>query len=186
MDELVAQLAPRNDPPRPGNHQRVADPATVGILLVAAQRRIGRHGPAQRVVGVGAGRPDILDARQLLGHRLGAKVARAKQVDAAERPAFLAAAIVGEHQHQRVLTQAGLLEERNQPRQVPVSVVKHAGEGGLQPGKEALFLGAEFGPGPDIVIARRQAVLGGTMPSAFCRAIRRSRSMSQPSANIGS
>ena len=40
--------------------------------------------------------------RELLGHRLGLEVVRPHRVDHAQRPALLAGAVVGQHQHQRV------------------------------------------------------------------------------------
>ena len=62
MHELMPQLAARRDPLRPGDHQRIADAAAMGVLLVAAQRRVRRHRPALRKVGVGVRPADIVDA----------------------------------------------------------------------------------------------------------------------------
>src|SRR6202043_897879 len=73
MAELVAQLAPGGDALGPGHHQRIADAAPMGVLLVAAQRRVGGHRPAQREVGMRVRPADIVDARDLLLDRLPAR-----------------------------------------------------------------------------------------------------------------
>ena len=66
MAKLMAQLAARRQSLGPGDHQRVADAATMGVLLVAPQGRVGSHRPAQGKVGMSVGAADILDARDLL------------------------------------------------------------------------------------------------------------------------
>ena len=60
--ELWPHLAARRDALRPADDQRVADAAAVGVLLVAAQGRVRRHGPALRKVGVRVGPADVVDA----------------------------------------------------------------------------------------------------------------------------
>ena len=81
---------------------------------------------------------------------------------------------------------AGLVEKRDQPRQMLVGMVEHAGEGRLQPREDALLVGAVLVPRLHAVIARRHPVSRRHEPIAFCRASRCSRSTSQPCANISS
>src|SRR5215813_15457127 len=74
--ELVAELAPTADSLGPANHKRITNAATVRILLIAAQWRVGRHGPTQWEIRVRPGAADFVDACEFLGERLIAQVAR--------------------------------------------------------------------------------------------------------------
>ena len=147
----------------PRDHQRIADAAAMGVLLVAAQRRVGGHRPAMREIGVGVRPADVVDARHLLRHRLGTEIVRAHGVDEAERPAFLARAVVGQHEDQRVVAHAGRFEERDQPRQMPVGMIEHAGEGRLQPCEHAPLVGAVSPTRP-----RRRCAAAVACPAARC------------------
>ena len=187
MHELVAQFAPRLDSLRPRHHEGIADAAAMGVLLVAAQRRVRRHRPAMRKIAVRVRAADIVDPPQLFRHRLGTEIIRPHRIDEAERPALLAGAVVGQHEDQRVVADAGLVEKRDQPRQMLVGMVEHAGKRRLQPREHALSRRRCARPTP----SRRHCARGilvscGTIPIAFWRAMRCSRSTSQPWANIAS
>ena len=52
MRELVAQLAARGDALGPRRRPGSADAAPVGVLLVAAKRRIRRHRPPVGKIGM--------------------------------------------------------------------------------------------------------------------------------------
>ncbi len=77
-----------------GNTLSIADAAAVGILLVAAERGVRRHRPAEREIGMRVRPADIVDPRDLLLKRLGSLVVRPHRVDEAVHHAFLARAIV--------------------------------------------------------------------------------------------
>src|SRR5262249_38476229 len=66
---------------------RVADAAAVRVLLVAAERRVGRHRPTVRKVIVRLRPADVLEPRHLLRLELGPHVARAQR-DASEQSAL--------------------------------------------------------------------------------------------------
>ena len=138
MHELMAHLAFGRDPLRPGHDEGIADAAAMGVLLVAAQRRVRRHRPAMREIAVRVRPADVVDPAQLFRDRLGAEIIRPHRVDEAERPALLARAVVGQHEDQRVVADAGRVEKRDQPRQMPVGMIEHAGKGRLQPREDAL------------------------------------------------
>jgi len=74
---------------------------------------------------------DVLQSRELLGPELGTQVAR-PEGDAAEEAALLASAVVGEYEHDRVLSQARALEEGDKAGELTVGVVEHASERRLQ------------------------------------------------------
>src|SRR5581483_12044212 len=93
MHELMPQLALRLDPVRPRDHEGIADSAAMGVLLVAAQRRVRRHRPAVREIAVRVGPADVVDAADFFRDRLGAEIEWAHRVDEAERTALLARAI---------------------------------------------------------------------------------------------
>ena len=128
----------------------------MGVLLVAAQRRVRRHRPAVRKVAVRVRPADIVDPAQLFRDRFGTEIVRPHRVDKAERPALLAGAVVGQDEDQRVVAHAGRVEKADQPRQMLVGMVEHAGEGRLQPREDALFVGAVLVPCLHAVIARGQ------------------------------
>ena len=127
----------------------------MGVLLVAAQRRVRRHRPAMREIAVGVGAADVVDAADFLRHRLGPEIERPHRIDEAERSALLARAIVGHDDDERVVAHACGLEERDQPRQMPVGMIEHAGEGRLQAGEDALLVSAVLVPCLHAVVARR-------------------------------
>ena len=133
----------------------------MGVLLVAAQRRVRRHGPAVWEVRVAVRSADIIQARELLGQRLGLAVVGAHGVDEAVGTTLLARAIVRHHQDQGVFAQARLVQEGDQAGELAVGVVEHGGKRALQPRGDRPFVGGELGPGPHAVVARRQVGVGG-------------------------
>ncbi len=158
--ELVTQLAAGLDAVRPTGHQRVADAAAMGVLLVALEGGVRRHGPAPGEVGVGVGATDVVDAGDLLGHGFWLAVVGAHGVDHAEGAALLAGAVVAQDQDQGVVAQAGLIQEGDKAGQVAVGVVQHGGEGALEAGEQALFIRRMLGPWTHHVVARRHAGVG--------------------------
>ena len=166
MAKAVPQLAPCRDAARPVQHQRITNAAAVRVLLVALQRRVGRHRPAMREVAVRVGATDVVDARDLLRQRFRPQVVRAHRVDHAQRPALLAGAVVRQHQHQRVVGHAAGVQEVHQPADLRIGVLEHRGIGCLQAGEQAPLIHAVLGPGLDHVVARRQ--LGAFGHQAQC------------------
>ena len=61
VSKAVPQFAARLDPAWPVRHQRIADAAAMGVLLIALQGRVGRHGPAPGKVGMGVRTADIVE-----------------------------------------------------------------------------------------------------------------------------
>ncbi len=175
-------------PLRPGDHQRIADAAAMGVLLVAPQRRVRRPSPSHAGKLVCVSGPPMSSMRasfSAIGS--GRKLYGPHRVDQAERPALLAGAVVRQHQHQRVVA-AGRLAPGSR------SAGRCAGRHGrASPAKAAcsrvntlLLVGADARPRPSTPSLRGGSpVSGGTMPIAFWRARRRSRSTSQPCANDG-
>ena len=131
----------------------------MGVLLVTPQRRVRRHGPAVREIAVRVGTADVVDPAYFLGERFRAEIIRPHRVDEAERPALLAGAIVGQHKDESVVADAGGVEEPDQPGEVLVGVIEHAGKGRLQTREQAAFVGVVAVPRPDAVIALGQSRL---------------------------
>ncbi len=125
----------------------------MGVLLVAAQRRVRRHRPAVGKVAVRVRPADVVDPAQLFRDRFGTEIIRPHRVDEAQRPALLACAIIGQNQDQRVVANAGRVEKRDQPRQMLIGMVEHAGESRLQPREDALFVDGVLIPCLHAVIA---------------------------------
>jgi len=72
------------------------------------------------------------------------------------RSPFLAGAVVGSHDEDRVVEPADLGEEIDQPADLRVGVVEEIGEGRLKLDGELLLLGAEAVPRFDPWVAGRQ------------------------------
>ena len=157
MAELMAQFAARRDARRPMKDQRIADPAAMGVLLVAAQRRICRHRPTHGEVRMGIRAADGVDARQFFRHDLGTKIVGSHRVYHSQGTAFLARAIVREHQQNRVLELPGSAQKVDQASDVLVGMIEHGRIRCLQPGKYAALVAPDRIPGSDQIIAWRHA-----------------------------
>ena len=94
VDGLAARLAACADPFRPRNHQRIADAAAVGVLLIPAQRRVRGHGPAVREIAMAVRPADIFQPGDLFGQGFGLEIVGTHGVDEAIGAAFLTGAIV--------------------------------------------------------------------------------------------
>ena len=157
MRKLMAQLTSRHNLLRPTHDQWIADAAAVRVLLVASQRCVGRHGPSMREIRMGFRAADLVDTRELLGKGFGARVARTMRIHETERAAFLACAIVGCDDHNRVRQHIGVLEEADEAGKVLVRMIEHCGIRSLEAREDALFIRAVVLPSLYAGIARRQA-----------------------------
>ena len=75
-------------------------------------------------------------------------------VEDALRPAFLAGAIVGEQNEERVVPAADFLQEGDQAADLMIGVFEHGGEGFLQPRGKGLFIRRKLFPRTNAGIAR--------------------------------
>ncbi len=154
--ELVADAALVADAGRPVRDQRIADAATMGVLLVALVRCVADRSPAPGIVVEAFRRADLVDACDRLFDRLRPAVEIARVVDHAGRAAFLAGAVVGHQQEQRVVEFATGGEVIHQPADLRVGVFEEAGESLLQAQRQRAFIRREFDPGLHARIARRK------------------------------
>src|SRR5216684_7825074 len=138
VGKLVAKLATGGDSLQPADNERIANTAPVRVLLVAPQRRVGRHSPAARVIRMRFGAADFVDACEFLREGLGPEVSRTGGVDVAERTALLAGAIVGSNEDDCIREHACLLKESYEAAQVPIGMVEHGSISRLQAGEETL------------------------------------------------
>src|SRR6516162_3839778 len=100
---------------------------------------------------------DIVDPREFLCKRLLARDARTMRIDEAEWAAFLACAIVGCDERDRIRHHAGAPEKADKASEIAVRMVEHRRVGGLQSREDALFVGAMARPGLYAGIARWQS-----------------------------
>ena len=101
--ELVAQLALRLDPLRPGDDHRIGDAALEVVALPHLERRVERPRPADRIVVVGRRRAELVEVRHVLLDRVRDAVEELVLVDRAVRAALAARAVVGDEHDDRVL-----------------------------------------------------------------------------------
>jgi len=145
--------------------QRIAMPRHV-CLLVAA-RGVRRQSPSRAELVCESGPPIRRSAhfRHGSGRKLTGPIALTKP---SGPPSWLAPLPTA--RDQRVVTDAGRLEKRNQPRQMLVGWSEHAGK--RRCSRVHALLAALCPSTPHAIVAPGILVSGGTMPSAFRRAIR--------------
>src|SRR5258707_7692466 len=125
----MAKLARGGDSLQPADNERTANTAPVRVLLVRPQRRVGRHGPAVRVIRMCFGAADFVDVCELLCEGFGPEVARTGRVGVAERTALLAGAIVGSNEDDCIREHARLLKESYEAGEDTLRIVQNGGQG---------------------------------------------------------
>ena len=109
--ELVADLALGLDPVRPADDRAVAGAAPVrGDLLGPLVGRVHRVGPADRVVVVGLGRPELVDAATAMNSVVSRPPAPLRTISSLKRAVRRAlgrrAVVADDHVDQRVVEDA--------------------------------------------------------------------------------
>ena len=110
------------------------------VLLVALERRVARHRPALRIVVVEVRLADLVDVLEVVGEVVAHRVEVARRVHRPQRRTLLARAVVRDQDDQRVVAASELLEVRDQPPQMQIGVLEHAGVGGLEADREAALV----------------------------------------------
>jgi hypothetical protein len=142
-------------------------------------------GPADRVVVVGLGRAEVLDARRHELGRLdaGGAVEDDELVEAAVGRALAGGAVVAHHHvHEGVVEDLEVGESVDEAADVMVGVLHEAGVDLHLPGEDRLEVFGHVVPRGDLAGARRELGVAGTTPSSFWRASVSSRSASQPAS----
>jgi hypothetical protein len=124
----------------PVNDQRISHAAAVSILFVPLERRVARLRPSPGKIGVAIGAADVVEARDCGVEILAHAVEVAHLVEHADRAAFLAGAVVGHQDEERVVEEVELLEKVYEAADLRVGMVEHRGEGLLEPRGEDAFL----------------------------------------------
>ena len=185
MVELPPGLAPGIDALRPPNDERCANPAGIGISLVAFEGRVAGHGPADRIVVVGERSAHVVQPGEVGFDAAVQAVARALVVIGAVGSAGRARAVVRDGQHDGVFALAEIVDLLEQATDLHVGVVEEPGEDLLEPGRKALLVAVQVVPHIYAGIARCQALVPvGNSAEAFCRARILDRAASQPSSNL--
>ena len=119
----------RLDAVRPGDDERVADAAAVGLPLPAPERRVAGPRPAPRVVVEVLRAADLVDDLEAVLERLRGVVEELRLVGGAGRAALGARAVVGDH-HDRSCCRARPARSRKSSSrpEVVVGVAQEAGE----------------------------------------------------------
>ena len=160
MRVLGADLAPGRDPPRPGDDERVAGAAPVGLPLPPAERRVPGPRPAPRVVVEVPGAADLIDQRQAFLQRLLGVVEELRLVGGPGGPALGAGAVVGDDHDQGVVQLPQLAQELDQPPDLVIGVGQEAGEDLHHPAVQAARLGGQRRPVGHVGIVPRQLRVG--------------------------
>ena len=125
---LGADLTACLDAVRPGNQERVAGAAAVGLPLPPPERRVPGPGPAPRVVVEGRRPADLVNGPDAVFQRLGGVVEELQLIGRPGGAALGAGPVVGHHHDQRVVELAGLLQEVKYPAQLVVGVRQEPGD----------------------------------------------------------
>ena len=107
---------------------RVGDAALVDLALPALEGRVAGHGPAPRIVVVAERPADLVDAPVHLVHADALEVREPALVDGALLASLGAGAVVGDHEHHRVVRVAEIVDETQHPADLLVGVGEEGGE----------------------------------------------------------
>ena len=117
------------------------------------------------------GPADLVDACQFLRHRLAAELHGPMALTKPSGPPSWLAPLSDMHQISVLSRTPACVKECDQPRQMLVGMVEHAGEGRLQPGEDAPLVGECSSQAFTPSLRGGSRVPCGTMPIAFCRAM---------------
>ena len=159
---LGADLAPGRDPARPGDDERIAGAATVGLPLPPAERRVPGPGPAPRVVVEVLGAADLVDQLEAFLQRLLGVVEELRLVGGPGGPALGTGAVVGDDHDQGVVQLAELAQELDQPPDLVIGVGQETGEDLHHPAVEAAGGRGQRRPVGHVGIVTRQFGVGGS------------------------
>ena len=157
---LIADLAARLRPLRPGDDARVRRPAIELVALPHLERRVERHRPAVRVVVVGPRAPEVVDLGQVLGRSSATPLANFISLTDPFGPTFAARSVVRDDDDHRVLELIGRLEVVEQAPDVMVGVGEEAGVDLGHPGEQALLVGVQRLPRTGRVEFRERQAIG--------------------------
>ena len=160
MIELPPGLALRPDPVGPADQQGGANTAPVGVALVAFERRVARHGPAERVMVVSQGSADVVETRQILLDAGADTVPGALMVVGSVGAAQGAGAVVGNGDHDRVVALAEGVDLLKQSADLRIGVIDEPRIDLFLPRGQPLFVGVEFVPDLHPRIPGSQALIG--------------------------
>ena len=157
---LVADLAPSRGTGRPGDDAGIARPSVELVALPHLEGGVERHGPAGRIVVVGAGAAQLVDLGQILSQVVRDAVGELHFIDRAVRSAFAAGAVVGDQHDQGVVQFAALLEGVQQASDVVVGVGEETGVHLGHPGEQASLVRVEGRPRSGVVQGRERLAVG--------------------------
>ena len=146
MGVLRPHLPPGLDAFGPGEEERVARAAPVGLPLPAAEGGIAGMGPPPRKMVERRRAADLVDVLEAVFHRVRDVVEEAALVDRAGRPAFRARSVVRDEHDERILVLPHLLEECDQLADIVVGVFEEPGEHFHHAGVEPALIGREAVP----------------------------------------
>ena len=161
MRVLGADLAPGRDSLRPGDDERIADAAPVGLPLPPAERRVPGPRPAPRVVVDVPGAADLIDQLEGILQRLRGVVEELRLIRGPGGPALGAGAVIGDDHDQGVVQLPEHAQELDQPPDLVIGVGQETGEHLHHPAVEAADSRRQRPPVGHVGIVPRQLRVGG-------------------------
>ena len=143
---LLADLAAGRRAGGPRDDARIARAAVELVALPHLERRVERHRPTVRVVVVRRGAAELVEQREVGLHGVGDAVGELHLVDRSVRAALARGAVVGDHDHEGVLTPAELLEKSEQAPDLAVDVAEEPGVDLGHAGEQRLLVGGQRVP----------------------------------------
>src|SRR5947209_5329175 len=126
MVVLVAYLATALDAFGPAHNQRVADTAVIAIALPHLERRVEGHRPAGGIMIVRQRTAQHIQVLEVLLQAIWNAVGYFVLVDRTVRTTLAAGAVIGDHDDERILELAQLLQEVDDPADLVVGVTEEA------------------------------------------------------------
>ena len=159
---LGADLAPGRDPPRPGDDERVAGAAPVGLPLPPAERRVPGPRPAPRVVVEVPGAADLVDQLKAFLQRLLGVVEELRLIRGPGGAALGTGAVVGDDHDQGVVQLPEQAQELHQPPDLVIGVGQETGEDLHHPAVQAAGRRGQRRPVGHVGIVTRQLGVRGS------------------------
>ena len=181
----VRTSPPAGEAARPAHDQRRAHAAEPGVALPQPQRRVARPGPAPRRSGCRRGSRRARRCRASVSSTSSTLVVgEAVLVERADRAALGAGAVVGEHQHQRVVEPRRARSRQSSTRPICASVWvrKPANTSIMRANRRRCSAGSAAQAGIHGGRSVERRCRRARCPSAIWRAKARARHASQPSS----
>lgn len=155
--EIRSDGAGVRHPIRPCDDQGISHPPGVSVLLVPLERGVAHLTPAHRIYGIGRWSSEASELAQLAVQALWSETIHpSKVVGRALRPTLERCPVVGHQHEERVVEASGFLQGADQPAELCICVLQHAGIDLLKSSRGRTLTAVQLVPRPHPFVSRSQ------------------------------